>query len=435
MKTIEIKKSKGLKGVIVPPPDKSVSHRAIMFASMAEGKSRVANFLRAEDPLSTVKAFRMLGINIIDNGIDELIIEGRGLQGFSEPQDVIDCGNSGTTIRLISGLLAGNPFFSVVTGDDSLKKRPMARVIDPLKKMGATISARGGDKYPPIATRGGGLKAIDYTMPMASAQVKSCLVLAGLYADGTTVITEPQKSRDHTERMLAAMGADISVDGLTISVRAGRRLAALDMQAPADFSSAAFFIAAALIVPNSEIVIKGVGVNPGRTGMLKVLEEMGAHVKIENFREVSGEPVADIMCATCGGLKAAKIGHDLIPSMIDEFPVICILAGLAEGVTQIRGAAELRAKESDRIKAMATELSKLGVKITEYPDGMDITGAEELVGSEIDSYGDHRIAMSLSVAGLVSKTPMVIRDASCVDISFPGFYEKLDDLEVRACQG
>jgi 3-phosphoshikimate 1-carboxyvinyltransferase len=429
MKTIEIKKSKGLKGEIVPPPDKSVSHRAIMFASMAEGRSRVSNFLRAEDPLSTVGAFRALGVNIADNGLDELVIEGKGLNGFTEPNDVMDCGNSGTTIRLISGLLAGNPFFSVLTGDDSLKKRPMARVIDPLRKMGATISARNGDKYPPIAIRGGGLKAIDYPMPMASAQVKSCLILAGLYADGTTKITEPQKSRDHTERMLAAMGADITVDGLTISVRRGRRLAALDMCAPADFSSAAFFMAAALIVPDSEVVIKGVGVNPGRTGMLRVLKDMGASVSIENFREVSGEPIADIVCSTVGRLKATRIGRELIPSLIDEFPVICILASLAEGVTQIRGAEELRAKESDRIKAMAVELSKLGVSITEYPDGIDITGVEELGGSEIDSYGDHRIAMSFSIAGLVSKTGMLIRDASCVDISFPGFYEKLQELE------
>jgi|WetSurMetagenome_2_1015567.scaffolds.fasta_scaffold00023_97 3-phosphoshikimate 1-carboxyvinyltransferase len=435
MKTVEIKKSKGLRGEIVPPPDKSISHRAVMFASMAEGRSRVTNFLRAEDPLSTVKAFRMLGVEVTDNGSDELVIDGKGLNGFVEPDDVIDCGNSGTTIRLISGLLAGNPFFSVLTGDDSLKKRPMARVIDPLKKMGAAISARGGDKYPPIAIRGGGLKAIDYIMPMASAQVKSCLILAGLYAEGTTIITEPQKSRDHTERMLAAMGADIRADGFRISIRGGRRLEALDMQAPADFSSAAFFIAAALIVPNSEIMIKGVGVNPARTGMLRVLEQMGATIKLENIREVSGEPVADIVCATSGRLAAASIGRDLIPSLIDEFPIICVLASLADGVTQIRGAEELRAKESDRIRAMATELSKLGVELSEYPDGMDITGGEELKGSGIESYGDHRIAMSLSVAGLVSKTGMLIKDASCVDISFPGFYEKLRELEVRGCQG
>jgi 3-phosphoshikimate 1-carboxyvinyltransferase len=430
MKTVEIRKSKGLRGELVPPPDKSISHRAIMFASIAEGRSRVSNFLCAEDPMSTMKAFRQLGVSISGTGEGELVIEGKGLLGFTEPLDVMDCGNSGTTIRLISGLLAGNPFFSVLTGDDSLKQRPMARVIDPLKKMGAVISARGGDRYPPIAIRGGGLKAIDYIMPMASAQVKSSLILAGLYAEGVTAITEPQKSRDHTERMLAAMGADIKVDGLRISVQGGPRLHALDMQAPADFSSAAFFIAAALIVPDSEIVIRGVGVNPARTGMLRVLEEMGAPVKIENMREVSGEPVADIVCAAAGRLKAAKIGQELIPSLIDEFPIICILAGLAEGVTEIRGAGELRAKESDRISAMASELAKLGVGIKEYPDGIDIAGCAELLGSEMDSHGDHRIAMSLSVAGLVSHGAMRIMDASCVDISFPGFYEKLKGLEV-----
>jgi 3-phosphoshikimate 1-carboxyvinyltransferase len=428
MKTIEIKKSKGLRGEIIPPPDKSISHRAVMFASMAEGRSRVSNFLRAEDPLSTVRAFRMLGVDIADKG-DELIIDGRGLNGFAEPRDVIDCGNSGTTMRLISGLLAGNPFFSVLTGDDSLKKRPMARVIDPLRRMGAAISARGGDKYPPIAIRGGGLRAVSYEMPMASAQVKSCLILAGLYAEGTTMIREPQRSRDHTERMLAAMGADIRVEGLEISVTGGRRLDAIDIQAPADFSSAAFFIAAALIVPGSEVVIRGVGVNPARTGMLRVLAEMGGRVGLENTREVSGEPVADIVCASAGRLKAAKIGGGLIPSLIDEFPIICVLAALADGVTEIRGAEELRAKESDRISAMASELSRLGVETTEYPDGIDIIGRGALKGALIESYGDHRIAMSLSVAGLVSDGSMRIQDASCVDISFPGFYERLAGLE------
>jgi 3-phosphoshikimate 1-carboxyvinyltransferase len=430
MKTIEIKKSKGLRGEIIPAPDKSISHRAVMFASMAEGRSRVTNFLRAEDPLSTLKAFRMLGVPITDNDNGEIVIEGRGLRGFTEPPDVIDCGNSGTTIRLISGLLAGNDFFSVLTGDDSLKQRPMARVIDPLKKMGAVISARGGDRFPPMAIRGGGLRAVDYPMPMASAQVKSCLIIAGLYAEGATQITEPQKSRDHTERMLSAMGADISVDGLKVSVIGGGRLGAIDMQAPGDFSSAAFFIAAALIVPDSEIVIRGVGMNPARTGMLQVISEMGASIRIENRREESGEPVADIVCSTAERLKAVSIGRELIPSLIDEFPVICILASLAEGVTGIKGAEELRAKESDRIKAMAEELKKLGVAVTEYPDGIDITGVAELQGAEVESHGDHRIAMSLSVAGLVSRGRMKIKDASCVDISFPGFYEKLKTLEV-----
>jgi len=429
MKTIELKKSKGLRGEISPPPDKSISHRAIMFASMADGKSRVTNFLRAEDPLSTVNAFRALGINITETGSGEILIEGKGLRGFTESNDVIDCGNSGTTIRLITGLLAGCPFFTVLTGDDSLKQRPMARVIDPLKKMGAVIAARGGDRYPPLAIRGGGLKALDYKMPMASAQVKSCLILAGLYAEGTTRIIEPQRSRDHSERMLSAMGADIRTDGLTILVNGNPSLTATDIEVPADFSSAAFFIAGAVLVPNSEIFVKGVGINPTRTGFLHVLREMGAGARIENLREVSGEPVADIVCSSVNKLKATRIDGGLVPSLIDEFPIICVLASMAEGVTRIRGAGELRVKESDRISAMAAELTKLGVSVCEYPDGIDITGGGVFTGGDVESHGDHRIAMALSIAALVAHNPVRISDASCVDISFPRFYEMLGELE------
>ena len=429
MKIVELTKSKGLRGEVTAPPDKSISHRAIMFASMAEGKSVVRNFLRAEDPLSTIGAMRMLGIEILEDESGEVIIEGKGLQGFSEPFDVIDCGNSGTTIRLVSGILAGNPFLSVLTGDDSLKQRPMARVINPLKQMGALISARGGDRYPPLAIKGTKLKAIDYVMPMASAQVKSCLILAAMYADGATMVTEPQKSRDHTERMLAAMGADLKVQGLTVSIESGPRLKAVDVTVPADFSSAAFFMAGALIVPDSEIIIRGVGMNPTRTGLLRVLREMGADIRLENERDVSGEPVADIVCSTTEGLKAAKIGSDMIPSLIDEFPILCILATQAEGVTEIRGAQELRVKESDRIKAMATELAKLGVELQEHPDGIDIKGKTGLKGGIVESYGDHRIAMSFSIAALIAEEKIVINNASCVDISFPGFYDKLKGLQ------
>ncbi|HMK55118.1 MAG TPA: 3-phosphoshikimate 1-carboxyvinyltransferase [Dissulfurispiraceae bacterium] len=429
MQTVELTKSNGLSGEVVPPPDKSISHRTIMFASLAEGKSVVRNFLRAEDPLSTIRAFRMLGVNIIEDASGEIIIEGKGIRGLAEPFDVVDCGNSGTTIRLLSGVLAGNPFLSVLTGDDSLKQRPMARVINPLKQMGASIFARGGDRYPPLAIRGAGLKAIDYTMPVASAQVKSCIMLAGLFANGVTVISEPQKSRDHTERMLAAMGAEICVDGLRVSVKGNARLRATDVAVPSDFSSAAFFIAGALLVPNSEVLIRGVGMNPTRTGLLKVLADMGAEIKIENSMDVSGEPVADIVCSTAPALKAVKIGGDIVPSLIDEFPILCILASCADGVTEIRGAQELRVKESDRIKAMATELAKLGVEVREYPDGMDITGNAQFSGGRVESYGDHRIAMSLSIAALLAHGPTVINNASCADISFPGFFEKLRGLE------
>jgi 3-phosphoshikimate 1-carboxyvinyltransferase len=371
----------------------------------------------------------MMGIEIDEKAGNELVIHGKGLYGLKEPFDVIDCGNSGTTVRLISGILSGNPFFSVLTGDDSLKQRPMARVINPLKEMGADISARSSDKYLPMSIKGKVLKAINYTMPMASAQVKSCLILAGLYADSTTIITEPQKSRDHTERMLMAMGAEVEVEGLTIKVKGeGSRVKGLkpiDITIPSDFSSAAFFIAGALIIPDSEILIRNVCVNPTRTGLLDVIKNMGGDVRVENMRDVSGEPVADIYCKSADSLKAVKISGDIMPSLIDEFPILCVLAAQADGVTEIRGAEELRVKESDRIKAMATELKKLGVELEEYPDGISIKGKASLKGATVESYHDHRIAMSLAIAALVAEGTTTINNAECVDISFPGFFEEL----------
>lgn len=417
-----------LKGEIVPPPDKSISHRAVMFASLAEGTSVVRNFLRAEDPLSTMRAFTMLGVDIREKGGSEVVITGRGTRGLKEPFDVINCGNSGTTVRLLSGILAGNPFFSALSGDDSLKQRPMARVITPLKEMGARISGRAESRYLPFAIQGGGLKAITYAMPMSSAQVKSCLLLAGLYAEGETAVTEPYRSRDHTERMLAAMGASITVDRLTIRITGGSSLGAVEVTVPADFSSAAFFIAAALLVPGSEVVVKNVGMNPTRSGLLDIIKKMGASVEVFNSREASGEPVADLACTTARSLKAVSIGKEAIPSLIDEFPILCVLATQAEGVTEIRGAEELRVKESDRIKAMATELKKLGVELEEYPDGIAIQGKTALKGTTVESYGDHRIAMSMAVAALIADGTMTINDASCVDISFPGFFEQLKTL-------
>lgn len=430
MNIVELNKIKGLKGEITPPPDKSVSHRAVMFASIAEGHSRVRNSLRAEDPVSTMNAMRTLGVEITEEESGDLVVEGKGLHGLTEPLDVINCGNSGTTVRLISGMLAGNPFFSVLTGDDSLRQRPMARVISPLREMGAVISGRKEDKYLPLSIRGGRLKAMNYTMPTASAQVKSCLVLAGLYADGTTVITEPFKSRDHTERMLGAMGADLKVDGLSVKVGCGGGLHAIDMTVPSDFSSAAFFMAAALIVPNSDIVIRNVGINPTRTGFLDVIRKMGAVVEMDNVREVSGEPVADFCLRTAPALRSVKIGRETVSSMIDEFPVLCVLASQAEGVTEIRGAEELRVKESDRIRAMAVELRKIGVEAEEYPDGIAVKGKALLKGCEVESYGDHRIAMSLSIAALVADGKTIINNASCVDISFPGFYDRLREIAI-----
>lgn len=428
MDCIELKNTKHLKGEITIPADKSISHRAVMFASLAKGKSIVRNFLKAEDPLSTVNIFRMLGIEIDEIKTNDLIINGKGMHGLKEPFDVINCGNSGTTARLMSGMLAGNPFFSVITGDSSLRQRPMARVVNPLKEMGAYISGRDGNKYLPIAIKGGGLKAINYSMPVASAQVKSCLTLAGLYADGTTVITEPSKSRDHTERMLQSMGAGIDVDGLSVKINDGSNLKAIDITIPSDFSSAAFFIAAAVLVPNSEVIIKGVGINPTRTGFLEVIKDMGADINLENIRNVSGEPVADIYCKTAEKLKSVKVSGDIMPLMIDEFPILCVLATQADGITEIRGANELRMKESDRIKAMASELRKLGVELEEYPDGIAIRGKTVLKGCNVESYGDHRAAMSLSVAALIAEDSTTVSNASCVNISFPGFYGALKGL-------
>lgn len=451
---IELRKIKKLRGEIIPPPDKSISHRAVMFASLAQGKSIVRNFLMAEDPISTMKAMRMLGVEIGQQTsraaknqpkataallrccASDLVIYGNGLNGLKEPFDVINCGNSGTTIRLLSGILAGNPFFSALTGDNSLKQRPMARVIKPLKEMGAHILGRDGDRYLPISIRGGSLKAIHYDMPVASAQVKSCLILAGMYADGTTVITEPYKSRDHTERMLKSMGAELVIDALTIRVKGSPiskggiegGLTPLDITVPADFSSAAFFIAGALMVPGSEIYAKNVGVNPTRTGLLNVLRDMGAFFKIENMRDVSGEPVADILCKTSENLKAVKIDKDLMPSLIDEFPILCILATQAEGITEIRGAEELRVKESDRIKAMALGLSRMGVEFEEFSDGLSIKGKTPLKGAVIDSHEDHRIAMAFAIASLLAKGKTTIKGISSVNISFPGFFETLRKL-------
>lgn len=445
MDIVKLTKIKSLKGELIPPPDKSITHRAIMFASIADGKSIIRNPLMAEDPISTMNAMRALGVEIIEvkdqkpkvgseslkpqTQNTELIIYGRGLYGLKEPFDVINCGNSGTTARLLTGILAGNPFFSVLTGDDSLKQRPMARVINPLIEMGAEISARQGNKYLPMSIRGGELKAIRYEMPVASAQLKSCLILAGLYAQEITEIIEPQKSRDHTERMLNSMGAEIEIEGLTIKVKGLKpksfNLQPIDITIPNDFSSAAFFIVGALIVPDSDIMIKNVCINPTRIGLLKVIKDMGGYVRIENMRDVSGEPVADIYCKNSGDLKAVKIGSDIMPSLIDEFPILCVLATQADGVTEIRGAEELRIKESDRIKAVATELRKLGVELEEYSDGIAIKGKASLKGSVVESYHDHRIAMSLAIAALIAEGTTTINNSSCVDISFPGFFEEL----------
>jgi 3-phosphoshikimate 1-carboxyvinyltransferase len=424
---IELNKAKQFKGEISPTPDKSISHRAVLFSSLAQGESTIRNFLKAEDPLSTLHACRALGADI-DNRGENIIVKGKGIHGLVEPADIIDCGNSGTTIRLLSGVLSGNPFFSVLTGDLSLRKRPMARVIEPLSLMGADILARDGNRYPPIAIKGGSLKAIPYSMPVASAQVKSSLILAGLYASGETEITEPVKSRDHTERMLTAFGADIVVNGFRVSVRGGADLKGTDVYVPGDFSSAAFFIVAALLIKNADVTITGVGINPTRTGLLGVLREMGAAIEISRVRELSGEPVADIHCSGGAALRAVSVTGEEIPALIDEFPILCVAATQAAGTTTIRGAEELRVKESDRIRSMVTELRKMGAEAEEFEDGLSINGGNPLRGAAVESYGDHRIAMAMAVAGLLAEGTTTIHGISSVNISFPGFFQLLRKL-------
>lgn len=422
-----IAKTDALRGELTVPADKSISHRAIMLGALASGRSVVRNFLRAEDPISTMNAFRSLGIAIADNGT-EVVIDGKGIRGLQEADDVIDCGNSGTTVRLIAGVLAGNPFFSVLTGDASLRSRPMGRIIAPLRQMGAEIMARGDGRYAPLAIRGAALKPITYTLPIASAQVKSCVLLASIAIEGCTSIVEPGQSRDHTERMLKSMGADITVGTMQASLTGGRELQPFEMTVPSDFSSAAFFIAAALVVPKSEILLRAVGVNPSRTGMLEIIKRMGATVTLENIREVSGEPVADIVCAAPDLLKPVSIGAGDVSLAIDEFPVLCVLASQADGTTLIRGAKELRVKESDRIAAMAQGLRRMGVLIEEFEDGIAVSGKAKLRGAEIETFHDHRIAMAFSVAGLIAEGQTTIRNAECVDVSFPGFYECMERI-------
>jgi len=425
-----IEKANFLKGEITPPPDKSISHRAVMFASLAKGESRIKNFLWAKDPISSLNAMKSLGVKIQVNDIKEIIVQGEGLQSLKEPEDVIDCGNSGTTIRLLSGILAGQPFLSILSGDESLRQRPMKRIIEPLRQMGVEICSRAENRFPPVVIRGGNLKGISYEMPIASAQVKSAILLAGLFAKGDTTVKEPHKSRDHTEKMLKSMGVELYITNNTIKIsQPSQELKAFDIAIPNDFSSAAFFIGGACLVPDSEVIIKNVCLNETRTGFLEVLRSMGAKIEIFNLKEQAGEPVGDILVKKSSGLKGVTVQGEIIPRLIDEFPILCIIATQAEGLTVIRDAKDLRAKESDRIKAMVTELSKMEVPIKELEDGVEIKGPCKLKGTEVYSYKDHRIAMALSIAGLISEGKTTIIDADCVDISFPEFYDLLEILQ------
>jgi len=430
---MSIKYKGPLQGEITAPPDKSISHRAIMFSSIAEGRSIVRNFLQAEDPLRTLEAFKQMGIKIevrsknteLRPADNEIIINGNGLNGLTEPTEIIDCGNSGTTMRLLCGVLAGQPFATTLTGDSSLRSRPMKRVITPLTEMGAVIASENG--YPPLRITGGKLRPISYRSPVASAQVKSAIILAGLYSEGITTVIEPGKSRDHTERMLKACGVDIEVTELAVSVKGISSLNPMDITVPGDISSAAFFMVAGMIVPHSEILIRNTGINPTRSGLIDILHLMGAHIRTENRRLVSGEPVADLH-VRYSELKGIDIGGDLILRAIDEFPIICVAAAKAAGTTRITGAKELRVKESDRIASMAAELRKMDVNIEELEDGLIIEGREDLKPAAAVSYGDHRIAMSMLIAGLTASGETTVDDMDCVNTSFPGFLEMLESL-------
>ncbi|QWV98398.1 3-phosphoshikimate 1-carboxyvinyltransferase [Geomonas nitrogeniifigens] len=429
MQSYTVQPAKGVRGEIRVPGDKSISHRSIMFGSIANGVTKVSGFLRGEDALATLEAFRAMGVQIDDDG-ETVTIVGKGLHGLEEPTDVLDCGNSGTSMRLLTGLLAGQSFFSVLSGDKYLRARPMKRVVGPLSKMGARIGGRAGGEKAPLAIQGSQLKGIEYDSPVSSAQVKSAIMLAGLYADGETVVREPHLSRDHSERMLRAFGANVETFPGGVKVRGGAELTGRDIVVPGDISSAAFFMVAALIVPGAELVIRGVGVNPTRTGIIDILKGMGGDLELLNERDETGEPVADIR-VRYSQLKAMEISGEVVPRAIDEFPAICVAASLAQGTTVVRGASELRVKETDRIAAMADNLKRAGVSVVETPDGMEITGVPALKACAADSFGDHRIAMSMMVAGLVAQGETTISDVDCIATSFPGFRELLEGVVQR----
>jgi 3-phosphoshikimate 1-carboxyvinyltransferase len=431
-----ITKSKGLGGVVTVPGDKSISHRAVIFGSIAEGDTKITGFLPGADNQSTIEAFKMMGVKIEEDSPTELTIHGVGLHGLTKPAGIIDAGNSGTTTRLLLGLLSAQSFTTTITGDDSLKKRPMSRVVKPLRRMGALISGRdGGNLLPLIVQNVPPLQPIDYKSPVASAQVKSAILIAGLYAMGTVSVIEPMQSRDHTERMLRSFGIEVNVRGKTVSLGDARTLKGTTINVPGDISSAAFFMVAAIITKGSEQRINNVGLNPTRTGIIDILEKMGATIEVVNKTDAE-EPAADIIVRS-SELKGVDInGAELLPA-IDEFPIICVAAAFAKGTTRISGAKELRVKESDRIAAMARALKAIGVEVEEKEDGIIITGigdSEGLVkGGAVESLGDHRIAMAMAIAGLASREGVTIEDPECVEVSYPEFFNDLEKATKVEC--
>ncbi|MCI5622667.1 MULTISPECIES: 3-phosphoshikimate 1-carboxyvinyltransferase [Anaerostipes] len=419
----------GLQGELSIPGDKSISHRAVMFGSLAKGTTHISNFLSGADCLATIDCFRKMGVEIEQNGTD-VTVYGNGLHGLKQPEEILDVGNSGTTTRLISGILAGQDFQVTLSGDASLNKRPMKRIMNPLKMMGADIESVNGNGCAPLHICGGKLKGIHYESPVASAQVKSCALLAGLYADGKTSVTEPVLSRNHTELMLRSFGVQVDSEGTTATITPPDEMYATDITVPGDISSATFFIVAGLITPNSHICLKNVGINPTRDGILRVCRDMGADITLENIVDNGGEPTADIIVKT-SHLKGTVIGGEVIPTLIDEIPVIALLAAFADGETVIKDAAELKVKESDRIALTVDNLVKMGVDATATDDGMIIRGGNKLHGASIHCKYDHRIAMTFSIAGINADGETIIEDAECVDVSYPTFYDQLNSLQIK----
>jgi len=422
-----LEKVNKLKGNIFVPGDKSISHRSLILGSIAQGETLISNFLNSLDCLKTLECMQALGAEI-ELGKDNFVkIKGKGLYGLQEPKDILDVGNSGTTIRLLTGLLSGQDFYSVLCGDASIRKRPMKRVVEPLRLMGADIWGRKDGQFAPLSVRGNKLNPLQYILPVASAQVKTALLLAGLYTKGETIIKEPLPARDHTERMLEIMQANIKISPPEIKLTGGRELKSTDIFIPGDISSAAYFIAAASILKGSQITIKQVGINPTRTGIIEMLNKMGAKIDTLNYRIKSNEPQADLMIER-SKLQGVEIKKENIPFLIDELPLIAVVATQAQGKTVVSGAKELRVKETDRIKAIVSELRKMGADIKEREDGFIVEGPSKLKGAVCESYNDHRIAMSLAVAALLAEGKTIIRNSECIDISFPGFEKILQKL-------
>lgn len=418
-----IKRANSMKGELTVPGDKSISHRGIMFGAIAEGTTELEGFLDGADCRSTISCFRQMGIEISQDH-DRVQIHGKGLYGLRQPKDMLDAGNSGTTVRLISGILAGQPFTTQLTGDASIQKRPMKRIMTPLSLMGASIRSLAGNDCAPLEIHGGSLVPIHYDSPVASAQVKSCVLLAGLYAEGQTSVTEPVPSRDHTERMLSGFGAEITSRERTATVTGHPRLIGQHITIPGDISSAAYFIAAGLICPNSDLYIRNVNTNPTRAGILTVAKQMGGKITLENQRVVSGEEVCDIHVVS-SDLHGTQIDRELIPSLIDEIPVIAVMAAFAEGTTVIKDAQELKVKESNRIDSVTENLNAMGGDAIPTEDGMIIHGGRPLHGARILTRSDHRIAMSFAIAGLAADGQTTFDDPGCIDISYPTFFETL----------